>query len=336
MKNFLFFKSYKETDSNENELYSLDHALLNLNVQSLWLNMGYWKHTQDYVQANKNLADLLYDQIPTHINNATLIDFGFGCGDQILHYINSRSIEIYVGVTNEKSQYTIATKLLDQNLNDNLKQSKPIVKLFNGNSTDIQSWKNQHGKYYTDLVSENRVNLNLQHFSKFLPYLEQFDIVLSLDACYHFDTRENFLKIAFDLLKPGGYIAITDLILGFDSQKNAFNSVFLNLIAKLTNIPKANLINQDEYEILFKKIGFTNLKLLDITDHVFKGLVKNCSNQTKNFKTGFKINFLKNPPLDNEIPIDWFKYEHILPKIFNYLDTKKVFRFFVVSAQKPT
>ncbi|KAH8703652.1 hypothetical protein BGW36DRAFT_369692 [Talaromyces proteolyticus] len=99
------------------ELYGLDHAILNVTVppDKLWMNMGYWKDTTSFPHACQALLDqvllfagLLSQQnipaitpsFPSHSREREttvkrsqyeqhakirLIDVGFGCGDQSLY-----------------------------------------------------------------------------------------------------------------------------------------------------------------------------------------------------------------------------------------------------------
>ncbi|PKY01912.1 hypothetical protein P168DRAFT_272668 [Aspergillus campestris IBT 28561] len=99
----------------EKKLYGLDHAILNLEVPppSMWMNMGYWEHTDSFREACEALLDQvliaanLLDKdgtaaakcaAVTPAGSATpnqrkkqrqrhvkLVDVGIGCGDQTLY-----------------------------------------------------------------------------------------------------------------------------------------------------------------------------------------------------------------------------------------------------------
>ena len=81
---------------------SLSHAYLNP-PGSHYNNMGYWKETTDFVTANKALISLLVDALylsekeTNDTNGETILDIGFGSGDQTLYIQEKYSTKI-VGV----------------------------------------------------------------------------------------------------------------------------------------------------------------------------------------------------------------------------------------------
>lgn len=82
-----------------------------------------------------------------------------------------------------------------------------------------------------------------------------FDNVISIEAALHFNTRERFLAEAYRVLKPGGWIALSDTLYRRPSKGNerSFPAV---LCTYTENVPFANLCTYADYVELFRKIGF--------------------------------------------------------------------------------
>ena len=89
-----------------------------------------------------------------------------------------------------------------------------------------------------------------------------FDAVLCVEAAFHFDTREAFLREAFRVLKPGGTLALSDILFhGFTAP-----------VADSLSVPRANLIpNIDTYAARLRAIGFGNIDIHNATDDCLGG-----------------------------------------------------------------
>lgn len=82
----------------------------------------------------------------------------------------------------------------------------------------------------------------------------RFDLILSIEAAFHFNTRADFLKEAFRVLRPGGQLVLTDIL-------------FTNTewVGKWS-VPEANLIlNPADYDRQCLSVGFELQQRSDIT-----------------------------------------------------------------------
>ncbi|KAJ7631021.1 hypothetical protein FB45DRAFT_917225 [Roridomyces roridus] len=93
----------------------------------------------------------------------------------------------------------------------------------------------------------------------------EFDSVLALDCAYHFNTRWTFLRQVHDQLRPGGSVALADICLARETTWTRF--------ILLPVMPRENLVSTDEYLAHMQRIGYTDVRLEDITPHVFPGFI---------------------------------------------------------------
>ena len=87
--------------------------------------------------------------------------------------------------------------------------------------------------------------------------VESFDNIICVEAAFYFDTREQFLKEAWRVLKPGGQLILADII--FEHTKHFGD----------WSVPQENIVpikDINKYKNIFQQAGFQLLELLTLTD----------------------------------------------------------------------
>jgi ubiquinone/menaquinone biosynthesis C-methylase UbiE len=98
---------------------------------------------------------------------------------------------------------------------------------------------------------------------------ESFDNVLCMEAAYHFSTRSKFLEEAYRILRSGGRLAVSDILIkpeeyeDFICELRRYDTEW-----SADTWPKENCLSGiDSYKELLLENGFAYVRIEDITEH---------------------------------------------------------------------
>ncbi|MBN1252223.1 MAG: class I SAM-dependent methyltransferase [Bacteroidales bacterium] len=207
-------------ENNVEKFYSLSTDIRGLQEEG-YLSFGYWTdEITEYSQAVKTLINriLKYEK---PLNSGTVLNVACGYG--------SETVEIYKKIHPEK---IIAIDITDSH---------------------IQFAKHQ----ISSLNLSDKIDFEKMDACKLNFPAESFDYVIGIEGPAHFNTREIFLRKAYEMLKPKGVLLLSDIIVdNIVAGKNLYNRIIAKFCAKHWYMPKANWMSIKEMNNLLNKIGF--------------------------------------------------------------------------------
>ncbi len=96
------------------------------------------------------------------------------------------------------------------------------------------------------------------------------DAVLSVDAAYHFDPRDGFLREASRVLRPGGRLALSDVVLD-QEPRGALEAFAVQAAARACAVPRASLCTEEAYVARLRTAGFADIAVERLDDEVLAG-----------------------------------------------------------------
>lgn len=225
---------------NKKEFHDLSELALNSEGQS-WGNLGYWiDGERNYSRACRTLALKLGEAADLN-ERSVIFDAGFGCGDQLLLWLNQFKALDICGINISGSQTQKAKSLLTKARHAN-------------KSASIATADIDHEDKWSAVVGDR----NISH-------------ILALDCVYHFPSRVHFFDQSSSYLKPGGKLALTDFLLPEQNRDNIVQKLLLLAMFKLSRIPYKNMVGKASYQHELEVSGFRIVEFRNISQPVMGG-----------------------------------------------------------------
>jgi microcystin synthetase protein McyJ len=203
------------------------------NSKPLWLNNGYWKVARTYPDACVAMVELMGTRAGLQPSDEVL-DVGVGFAEQDFVLLDRFKVSHITGI----------------------------------DITPVHVDKGRERVAKRGLEKQIDIRLGSATAMEFPD--ASFERVLALECAFHFDTRDQFMREAFRVLKPGGTIALADMLPN-PGKKSSRVTAFGR---KYGHIPEANLYDREEYSRRLSAAGFGDVLVESIREDVYPGMAK--------------------------------------------------------------
>ena len=156
-----------------------------------------------------------------------------------------------------------------------------------------------------------------------LPYADKtFTHVIGIEGPANFNTRQKFMQEAFRVLKPGGYLGLSDYSLA-RKPKNWFEKKLIQYTVKFWHMPYENVQTNEEFAKTLEQCGFTDVSIEVVTKSVIPGYIAE-NRKSESQKEIYRIRG----------PI-WGRLSDYLDDFVEWLYKRDLVEYILVKAKKP-
>ena len=211
--------------------YAINAKLLGDSSELAWSNLGYWSDAaQTYPDACRALADHLAESVQLTASNHVL-DLGCGQGASVLHWRQHYQI-----------QHLAAVELQAE-----------CVQRIQANFSEPQQ-----------IYCQSFLNL------KQIPFQQQFDVVLCIDAAYH-SHLNSFLDQVSAVLNSNGRLGFHYLIWADQAPAHLLKQVQYRALLKAADVHFDDLMSETQLCSLLQQHHFQQIQIEDLSTQVLAG-----------------------------------------------------------------